>query len=395
MILLNPANEALFVINIKVSSKRPLRIAVIAGEVSGDILAAGLINKIKRRYPDTQFEGIGGEHMQSLGVDILYSMDNIALMGVESVIFDIRNILKIRKTLTDKWIKTPPDCFIGVDVPDFNFSLERQLRQVGIPVVHYVSPSVWAWRGYRIKKIKRSVDQMLTLFPFEKKYYDQHQVPATFIGHPGAQKALNATKKVIRANESCIALLPGSRRAEVKSLLPVLLDAAQLIHTKYPKMHFVLPFANQSLMSQYQAVVTQSGLPIKITLRQSSEAFSQSFISLVASGTAALEALFHGSVMVVFYKVGWLTFILYSALKHIDHFSLPNQLLNLPEITELSQKQVTAQNIFKSASELIEDKSRRKRLEIEFGEITKSLCLDTDSLAADIVLNQIQSSSLE
>ena len=369
-----------------------MRIAIVAGEPSGDVLAAGLIRELRVYYPDAIFYGIGGEQMQAEGFEAMFAMDAIALMGVESVLKDIRNILRIRKSIEQSVLSDPPDCFIGVDVPDFNITLERRLRVQGVKVIHYVSPSVWAWRGYRIGKIKRAVDHMLTLFPFEKDYYDRHQVPATFIGHPTADKAALIRRQVdISHRDQTIALLPGSRGAEVKALLSAMLDAAKLLHQAYPDKTFILPFANQHLKQSYEAQVKSTGLPISITLGRSGEAMARAQLSIVASGTAALEAMIYGSVMVVVYKVQWLSYAMFSLLKHIDHFSLPNQLLDSPEIPELSQKQVTADNIFEAANNFLQSPSHMHALEIKFAAITASLHTNTDKLAAKAVQNLLES----
>jgi len=178
-----------------------VKFAIVAGEPSGDVLAAGLIREIKRRVPDATFYGIGGEKMHEEGFEIFYPMDSIAVMGIESVLKDLRHILKIRSSLRNFILKDKPDCFIGVDVPDFNLSLEKHIRTAGIRVVHYVSPSVWAWRGYRIKKIRRAIDHMLTLFPFEKQYYDRQHIPATFVGHPSADRAMAIRAEIDRQAE--------------------------------------------------------------------------------------------------------------------------------------------------------------------------------------------------
>jgi len=364
-----------------------MHIAMVAGEPSGDVLAAGLIRALRQSYPDARFYGIGGERMQAEGFEILYPMESIALMGIESVLKDIRNILKIRNQLAQTILAEQPDCFIGVDVPDFNLSLERRLRERGLKVLHYVSPSVWAWRGYRIGKIRRAVDHMLTLFPFEKRYYDEQGVPATFIGHPTASKAIHIKNNTdTKQRNDTIALLPGSRRAEVRSLLPALLGAASLLHRTYPEKRFILPFANNALMQAHQDEVRAMGLPIDITLGHSGEAMAASSLSLVASGTAALEAMIYGSVMVVVYKVQWLSYTMFSLLRHIDHFSLPNQLLSRPEIVELSQKEVTAENIFAAAQRLLDDPAKMQSLELQFKEITDSLHRPTDQLAAEAVI---------
>lgn len=371
-----------------------MRIAIVAGEPSGDVLAAGLILEIKRHIPDASFYGIGGEQMQAQGFEVLYPMDSIALMGIESVLKDLRNILNIRRTLLKRILADKPDCFIGVDVPDFNISLEKNIKANGIKVVHYVSPSVWAWRGYRIKKIKRAIDHMLTLFPFEKKYYDQHAIPATFIGHPTADKAVLIRKQAdLQARPHTIALLPGSRRAEVSSLLPIMLAAAKRIHTRYPETRFVLPFASEKLQRQYKSMIEQSALPIEMRLKQSGQALAGAKLSIVASGTAALEAMIYGSVMVVVYKLGWMSYVMYNMFKHVEHFSLPNQLLKVPEIPELAQKQVTAENIYREVCKFLDDPERMLRLEQEFARVSHSLHKNTDVCAAETVLKLLKTST--
>ncbi len=361
---------------------------MVAGEPSGDVLAAGLIREIKQHHPDATFYGIGGEHMCAEGFDALFGMDSIALMGIESVLKDLRNIIKIRNTLTQKIISDQPDGFIGVDVPDFNISMEKRLREAGIKVVHYVSPSVWAWRGYRIHKIKRAVNHVLTLFPFEKVFYDKHAIPATFIGHPTADKAVKIKQKTdISQRERTIALLPGSRRAEVSALLPEMLGAAALLHQTDSTLRFVLPFASEVLLKQHQASVVATGLPIDMTLHQSGEAMCAAKLSIVASGTAALEAMIYGSVMVVVYKVGFLSEMMFRAFRHVEHFSLPNHLLAKPEIPELSQKDVTAENIFKAAQAFLQDEARMQRLALEFEQVSTQLHQNTDAQAAKVVLD--------
>lgn len=367
-----------------------MRIAIVAGEPSGDVLAAGVIKQIKLIHPDSTFFGIGGEQMQAQGFDTRYSMETIALMGFESVIKDLKNILRIRKSIFEQIIEAKPDCFIGVDVPDFNLSLEYKLRAAGILVVHYVSPSVWAWRGYRIKKIKRSVDHMLTLFPFEKTYYDQHQIPATFVGHPTADKAVHIRKSTNRDNRAnTIAILPGSRKGEVEKLITPLLGAAKLIHQRYPEMKFIMPFASVKLHNQFSPLVQASGLPIEITRQQSGQAFYRARLTLLASGTAALEAMIYGSMMVVVYKVGKISIMMFNLFRHVDHFSLPNQLLAKPEVPELSQAAVTSQNIYQQAIRFLEDDALTLRLENEFAQVSDALLKNTDLLAAQAILNLI------
>jgi lipid-A-disaccharide synthase len=367
-----------------------VRFAIVAGEPSGDLLAAGLIREIKKRLPDATFYGIGGEMMQAQGFEVLFPMDSIAVMGIESVLKDLRHIISIRTSLRDKILLDQPDCFIGVDVPDFNLSLEKRIRSAGIKVIHYVSPSVWAWRGYRIKKIKRAVDHMLTLFPFEKQYYDGHRIPATFVGHPSANRALSIRPGLdISERKHTIALLPGSRAAEVKNLLPVMLDAARLIVQRYPDTRFVLPFANEKLHDHYHKSVIETGLPVQVMLGNSTQAMGCSRLSILASGTAALEAMMYGSVMVVVYKMGWMSFTLYNLLKHVDHFSLPNHLLNKPVIPELQQKEVSAENILREVTRFLERPDLMRDLQAQFECVAQTLHKDTDALAAKTVLELV------
>ncbi len=367
-----------------------MKIAIVAGEPYGDVLAAGLIREIKLRIPDAKFYGIGGEKMQAEGFEILHPMDSIAVMGIGSVLKDLRHILNIRSSLREIILQNKPDCFIGVDVPDFNLSLEKRLRAAGIKVVHYVSPSVWAWRGYRIKKIKRAVDHMLTLFPFEKQYYDQHHIPATFVGHPGADKALAIQPGLdISGRQNTIALLPGSRTAEVQNLLPIMLQAAKLIVKRYPDTRFILPFANEKLQERHQDSVLESGLPVKITLGQSEQAMGCSHLGIMASGTAALEAMMYGCVMVVVYKMAWLSYTMFNYFKHVEHFSLPNHLLDSPLIPELAQEQVTAENIFSEVVAFLEKPDYMRDLETQFEKVALTLNKDSDALAAETILSVI------
>lgn len=367
-----------------------MNIAIVAGEPSGDVLAAGLIREIKRLRPEARFYGIGGECMQAEGFEVLYPMDSIAVMGIESVLKNLRHILNIRNSLRQRVLEDKPDCFIGVDVPDFNISLEKRLREQGITVVHYVSPSVWAWRGYRIKKIKRAVDHMLTLFPFEKRYYDGHGIPATFVGHPSADRAAEFRPLIDTGMRQCtIALLPGSRRAEVSTLLPVMLDAARLILERYPDTQFILPFASEKLQAQHEKSVRESGLPIRTTLGESVQALGAAKLSIVASGTAALEAMMFGSVMIVVYKMAWLSYTLFTWFKHVDFFSLPNHLLDSPQIPELEQDEVTPENILSAVVDFLDHPAKIIELERQFSQVAESLHRDTDALAAKTVLRLI------
>jgi lipid-A-disaccharide synthase len=227
-----------------------VRIGIVAGEPSGDSLGAGLINAVKRIYPDAEFIGVGGPKMSKAGCDTLYDMDRIGLMGLEGVFEKLGDILKIRSSLYRTFVANPPDLFIGIDVPDFNLALEHKLKKKNIKTVHYVSPTVWAWRGYRIHKIRRAVNHMLTLFPFEADYYKSHNIPVTCVGHPIADEidhpdtmaARNKIGIAVTEGKLVIGLLPGSRDSEVKRLAALFVEVVTKINQANSSIHFVLPF---------------------------------------------------------------------------------------------------------------------------------------------------------
>ncbi|HEY9150794.1 MAG TPA: lipid-A-disaccharide synthase, partial [Gammaproteobacteria bacterium] len=225
-----------------------LRIGIVAGEASGDLLAADLMRAIQARVPDVQFEGIAGPLMQAAGCQMLYPAEKLAVMGLVEVLGHLPELLRIRRALRRRFLARPPDLFIGVDAPDFNLALERRLKRAGIPTAHYVSPSVWAWRQYRVRKIARSLDLMLTLFPFEADFYRAHQVPVRFVGHPLADRIpercqCRAVRLALKLPEQgrILALLPGSRRSEVRRLAEPFLGAAQWLRHQLPDLQFVAP----------------------------------------------------------------------------------------------------------------------------------------------------------
>ncbi|MGB1239778.1 MAG: lipid-A-disaccharide synthase, partial [Pseudomonadales bacterium] len=272
----------------------PLKVAIVAGEASGDILGAGLIKALKAKYPDADFYGIGGDLMIAEGFHSRVSMEQLSVMGLVEVLGRLRSLLKLRRNLIQDLLSDPPDVFIGIDAPDFNLNIELALKRAGIPTVHYVSPSVWAWKRKRIFKIKAAVDLLLTLFPFEAKHYSETSQKLAFVGHPlAAQIAHEKTQPDPRsafgcgANARVVALLPGSRSSEIKYLAQPFLECAQLLYNDDNNLTFILPAANQHRLSQLLTLCERfPELPIKVVLKQSREAMRAADAILIASGTA-------------------------------------------------------------------------------------------------------------
>lgn len=333
------------------------RIAIIAGETSGDILAARLIKALHIHNPDLVFEGIAGPEMQSMGCKSLYPMETLSVMGLVEVLKHLPTLLRVRRELIERWTQNPPDLFIGVDAPDFNLPLAKRLHAKGIKTVHYVSPSVWAWRQGRVKKMQGSLDLMLTLFPFEVEFYRQHQMKAVFVGHPladeiqwegdrlVARQALGVTSTASKV----IALLPGSRLGEIERLLPPFLQAAQQLIQRYPECTFIIPAAHTKARIAIEALCKQYSpkLPITLVNGQSRTVMQAADYILLASGTAVLEGMLSGRLMVAAYQVAPLTAWLLRTFKllKVKYVTLPNNLANERLVPELLQEQVNAENI--------------------------------------------------
>ncbi|MBX2867491.1 MAG: lipid-A-disaccharide synthase [Acidiferrobacterales bacterium] len=374
----------------------PLEIALVAGEPSGDRLGAGLISQLKTQLPDAHFVGIGGPKMEQAGCEILYQMDRIGVIGLDGLKDKLFDILRIRKSLASRWQSTPPAVFVGVDVPDFNISLEAKLRSSGIPTVHYVSPTVWAWRGYRIHKIKRAVDHMLALFPFEEKFYQHHQVAVTCVGHPLADEIERGQKQIARdrlnvSANTLIALLPGSRRSEVKRLTQPLLDAARRLFRDDDTIQFILPFASDRVKKTFEeAARDYSDLPLTFVNGQSRRVLEAADLAILASGTASLEAALLGTPHVVVYKLSALSYWLMRRLRQVDHYAMPNHLLPSPMVPELIQEDATGDNIYQAAKGYLDSPERMRKIRSEFEKIFWSLKLDADRRAAEVVVSMIK-----
>ena len=372
----------------------PLRIAMVAGEASGDILGASLLAELKKRFPDLQAEGIGGELMQAEGLHSLFPMERLSVMGLTEVLGRLPELLGIRRQLVQRWRSTPPDLMIGIDAPDFTLRLERKLHDVGIATVHYVSPSVWAWRRKRVLGIKRSTDLMLTLFPFEADFYRDNQQRVAFVGHPLAdQFALEPDTRAARetlgvAQDACvIALLPGSRGGEVGRLAPPFLQAARLLYSRRPEVEFLIPAANQARFDSLQQLLQTeyADLPVRLLLKQSNQVMAASNAILIASGTATLEALFCKKPMVVAYKMAPLTYRIISSLVKSRWISLPNLLAQTTLVPEILQDAVTPERLCEELEHWLADPVACQELTDAYTRIHHSLRGGASVRAADAI----------
>ena len=376
-----------------------LKVAIIAGEASGDILGAGLIEALKQQYSDIEFYGIGGDLMIAQGLISKAPMEQLSVMGLFEVLARLPSLLSLRKALIADFIQSPPDVFIGIDAPDFNLNIELALKRAGIVTVHYVSPSVWAWKQKRIFKINKAVDLLLTLFPFEQQHYRQTKQKLAFVGHPlAAEIAQNEQDTGLRAVLGCsaesklVAILPGSRSSETKYLLPVFLAAASLLFKKYPQVQFVIPAANQHRYDEIINCLEQSPkLPVTVVLKQSRAAMVAADAILIASGTATLEAALLGKPMVVAYKMASLTHAIYSRMIKAKFISLPNLLADEMLVPELIQDQANPQQLFIELDKALTDYSRRDYQVKKFHQIACQLNLPANQLAAQAVTDLLNS----
>ena len=330
------------------AARAPL-IALIAGEASGDILGAGLMLALRQRYPDVSFVGVGGAEMTAAGLDSLFPMDRLSVMGITEVIGRLPELFRLRRQLLDELLALRPDVCIGIDSPDFNLPIARRLHAAGLRTVHYVSPSVWAWRQGRIKGIRASIDLMLTLLPFEAAFYQQHQVAVEFVGHPLADRMplvpdqqAARQRLALPATGTQIAVLPGSRAGEVAQQWPVFLPVIDQLARQRPDLHFIVPAANALRRAQIEAALGDQPRPyLTILDGHSRDAMVAADLLLLASGTATLEAMLAKRPMVIAYRVGWITYWLLTWLSNTDHVGLPNLLAGERLVPELIQGQMT------------------------------------------------------
>ncbi len=374
-----------------------MRIGILAGEASGDILGAGLMRALKQHTSEAiEFEGIGGPLMQAEGLVSRFPMERLSVMGLVEVLGRLRELLGIRKQLRQHWQANPPDLFIGIDAPDFNLPLERSLREAAIPTVHYVSPSIWAWRRKRVNKIVKSTDLMLCLLPFEAAFYDQAGVDARFVGHTLADQ-LPLVADVQQARQSLglnpddqyIALLPGSREGEVSRLAPLFIAAARRCLAQRPDLKFVIPAVNEERYQQLQALLENGmdDLPVQLVRGQSRELMTAADAVLLASGTAALECMLLKTPMVVSYRLSPLSFFILSRMIQVAYVSLPNLLADRMLVPELLQDQATPQAL---ADSLLQQLDHPEQQVSHFTALHQLLRRDASAESAKAVLELLQ-----
>jgi len=375
-----------------------LRIGLVAGELSGDRLGAALIYAIRKRHPQAQFEGIAGPGMRQAGCRALAHSERLAVMGLVEVLGHLPGLFRLRRKITRHFRRQPPDVFVGIDAPDFNLSLEKSLKRAGIPTVHWVSPSVWAWRQYRLGKIRHGVDLMLTLFPFEAQFLEQHGVCAQFVGHPLADEiTANTSQQGARErlgldnNRQCIALLPGSRATEVKRLLPLFLDAAQLCTRVITDVQFVLPVAAADLLpvcKRWLDSAQHDDLAVTLLESQAGDAMTAADAVLLASGTAALECMLLERPMVVAYRLQPLSYQLVSRLLRVPYVSLPNHLLGTKQVPEYLQADATPEKLAGALLELLQDPQKAAQQIEPFAQVRRQLRQNAVQRAAQHIIER-------
>ncbi|WP_145589202.1 lipid-A-disaccharide synthase [Yersinia rochesterensis] len=377
------------------SGGRPLTIGLVAGETSGDILGAGLIRALKAQVPDARFVGVAGPLMQAEGCEAWFEMEELAVMGVVEVLERLPRLLKIRKELTQRFSELSPDVFVGIDAPDFNITLEGRLKQRGIRTVHYVSPSVWAWRQKRVFKIGKATDMVLAFLPFEKAFYDRFNVPCRFIGHTMADTMPLAPDKHaakaelgIAPNTPCLALLPGSRHSEVEMLSGDFLRTAAILKQQLPNLEVLVPLVNSKRREQFERIKAEVTPDLSVHLLDGNArlAMIAADATLLASGTAALECMLAKCPMVVGYRMKPFTFWLAERLVKTPYVSLPNLLAGEELVTELLQQECQPQKLADALLPLLQGGEAVEALKERFLILHQSIRCGADEQAAQAVL---------
>ena len=377
---------------------RPPLIAISAGEASGDLLGAHLIRAVKQRRPDAKFVGIGGERMKAEGFESLYDQEKLAVRGFVEVVKRLPEILKIRKGLVNDLIRLKPDVFVGIDAPDFNLGVAEKLKKAGIPTVHYVSPSVWAWRRERVNKIVHQVNRVLCLFPMEPQLYLDAGGKAEFVGHPMAQtmpldddRAAARAKLGVDAEAAVFALLPGSRVSEIDYMAPVFFQTALLLLKRYPQAQFLLPAATAATRRRIVEILAQpefAAIPVVIIDKQSDTVCTAADVVLVTSGTATLEVALCKRPMVISYKISPLTYAYVKRKIKVPHVGLPNILLDKAAVPELLQHDAEPEKLAAAIAYWYDHPEAAAALKQDFRELHLLLKKDTAALAAEAVLSE-------
>ncbi len=370
---------------------------MVAGEASGDLLASHLIGALKQHLPDAVFYGIGGPKMQAQGFDSWWPMDKLSVMGYWDALKHYREIAGIRRQLKKRLLDLKPDIFIGVDAPDFNLGLETDLRSAGVRTVHYVSPSIWAWRGGRIKKIARAANRVLALFPMEPPLYEKERIPVTYVGHPMADIIpLQTNKQLVREklelprSVPIFAMLPGSRRGELEMMADTFVLTAQLIRERHlPNAQFVVPLATRETRLQFEAAIyrQQAGdVPFRLLFGHAQDALGAADVSLVASGTATLEAALLKRPMVITYKIAKFSYWLMKRMAYLPYVGLPNILSGRFVVPEILQDEATPENLCEALVKQYQDKENAEAVEAAFTDLHLQLRQNTAEKAAQAVL---------
>lgn len=372
-----------------------MKIGIVAGEASGDLLGAGLLTQLRTIHPDIQATGIGGAAMLRAGFNSLFEMERLSVMGLVEPLMRLSELFKIRRGLYHHFVSERPDVVIGIDSPDFNLGLEIKLRKAGIPVVHYVSPSVWAWRRKRIEKIAKAVDLMLTLFPFEADFYREHQVPVHYVGHPLAdaiplqidQWAARETLGVPH-DAACIALFPGSRHQEIKYLAETFIKTAKLCWQQMPTLHFITSAINITRDEEFKFYCKQLApdLPIHFFIGKSADVMAAADVVLVKSGTATLETMLYKRPMVIAHKMAPMTFKIAKHLVKIPYVGLPNLLAKERLVPEFLQEAATPETLSAALLDFLRSPEATQAMKARFLAIHETLRCDANQKAAQAVL---------
>ena len=374
-----------------------VRIAIVAGEASGDLLASLLIGALRKKLPEAVFHGIGGPRMQAQGFDAWWPLDKLSVMGYVDALKNYREIAGIRRQLKKRLLETRPDIFIGVDAPDFNLGLERELKDAGIKTIHYVSPSIWAWRSGRIKKIGRAVNRLLALFPMEPPLYEKENIPVTFVGHPLADmipmetsKAAVRDKLALPRDVPVLALLPGSRRGELEKMADTFVQTAQLIHKRFlPDALFVVPLTTRETRLQFETAIhaqQADDVPFRLLFGHAQDALGAADVSLVASGTATLEAALIKRPMVITYKIAPSSWWIGKRLVKLPYVGLPNILAGRLVVPEILQDAATPENLAEALVRLYEDRENAAAVADAFTDIHLQLRQNNAEKAAAAVI---------
>lgn len=375
-----------------------MKIGILAGETSGDLLGASLIKALREHYPNATFEGIGGPAMIAAGFNSLFDIERLSVMGIIEPLKRLPDLLRLRRDVCKHFLLNPPDVFIGIDAPDFNLGVEMKLRKAGIKTVHYVSPSVWAWRLYRVKKIAKAVDLILTLLPFEAKFYEKHHVPVKYVGHPLAdqiplQPNTQAAKKSLGLDEESryVALLPGSRKQELHHMSEIYLLAAKLVWLQKPQLKFITSLTSQArydeFYASYQRVAPE--LPLSCFINRSHAVMEAADAVIVTSGTATLETMLYKKPMVIAYRMPKLIYKLIRWLITAPYSGLPNLLANKLLVPELFQSDANPGAISNLLLAYLERPEKVVALQSKFAELHQSLRTNSSVLAAGAIAKLI------